>query len=231
MPNYNNGRIYKIVCNTTGKVYIGSTTRNLCKRLATHVSGLKRWVNNNSNAYVSSYDVLSNSNYSIVLLENFPCSTSEELHARERYYVDTIDCVNKNKPIITKDELRKDVAERCKELYRKNVIKNPEIRKMLNERSKMTYYRKKEQEKLDGIVKNKRGRPKRQVTKVEVKQQKPRGRPRSILPSESHRCVSIQKAEHFDNTHLPLEKEDERIDINNDAYSSENKLKEPTTAN
>jgi hypothetical protein len=40
---------------------------------------------------------------------------------------------------------------------------------MLNERSKKTYYKKKEQEKLGGIIKNKRGRPKRQLTKVDVK--------------------------------------------------------------
>jgi hypothetical protein len=212
MPNYNNGRIYKIICNTTGKVYIGSTTNNLCKRLATHVSGLKRWVNDNSNGYVSSYDVLSNSNYSIVLVENFPCSTREELNARERYYVDTIDCVNKNKPLITKDELRKYVAEQNKARYRKNVAENPDIRQMLNERSKETYYKKKEQEKLDGIIKNKRGRPKRQLTKVEVKPKKPRGRPRSILTNEK-----------------------ERVDIKNDAVSSEIlsscKIDETTTAN
>jgi hypothetical protein len=34
----------------------------------------------------------------IVLIENYPCDSKNELHARERYYVNNIDCVNKNKP-------------------------------------------------------------------------------------------------------------------------------------
>ena len=37
MPNYQNGKIYKIVCNITGLVYIGSTIENLTERLWGHV--------------------------------------------------------------------------------------------------------------------------------------------------------------------------------------------------
>ena len=37
MRNYGNGKIYKIVCGTTGKVYVGSTTKTyLSQRLFAH---------------------------------------------------------------------------------------------------------------------------------------------------------------------------------------------------
>ena len=38
MVNYQNGKIYRIVCNTTDEVYIGSTVITLSKRLAKHNS-------------------------------------------------------------------------------------------------------------------------------------------------------------------------------------------------
>jgi predicted GIY-YIG superfamily endonuclease len=37
MPNYQNSKIYKIRCNTTGLVYIGSTTQSLKQRLDQHI--------------------------------------------------------------------------------------------------------------------------------------------------------------------------------------------------
>ena len=36
MVNYQNAKIYRIVCNVTGKQYIGSTVSNLSTRLSQH---------------------------------------------------------------------------------------------------------------------------------------------------------------------------------------------------
>ena len=36
MNNYNDGKIYEIVCNITGERYIGSTIQTLSQRLAAH---------------------------------------------------------------------------------------------------------------------------------------------------------------------------------------------------
>ena len=47
--------------------------------------------------YVTSFDVLQNGNYDIVLIESYPCNSKDELHARERYHTNNIDCVNKIK--------------------------------------------------------------------------------------------------------------------------------------
>ena len=43
MPDYQQGKIYKIVCNTTGLLYIGSTTQKfLSSRLSGHMRNYKK---------------------------------------------------------------------------------------------------------------------------------------------------------------------------------------------
>ena len=97
MPNYQLGKIYKIVHYTNNNNYIGSTCEPiLARRLAGHVSDYKCYLNNKKK-YITSFKVLENSNYNIVLIEEYPCDTKDQLLARERYYIDTLDCVNKNR--------------------------------------------------------------------------------------------------------------------------------------
>ena len=97
MVNYQQGKIYKIECNVTDKVYIGSTCKNtLAERLAQHVGNYKCYLNGKSN-YVSSFEILQNRNYDIVLIESYPCNSKDELHARERYHTNNIECVNQRK--------------------------------------------------------------------------------------------------------------------------------------
>jgi hypothetical protein len=97
MVNYQNGKIYKIVCNITGKVYIGSTTKKyLSQRLVEHIRQYRYYLNTGEN-YITSLQVLENNNYEIMLLEEYPCSSKDALHARERFYCQSIDCVNKYK--------------------------------------------------------------------------------------------------------------------------------------
>ena len=97
MLNYQLGKIYKIECNVTGKVYIGSTCEPiLARRLAGHITNYKRYLKGTYN-YVSSFEILQNRNYDIVLIESYPCNSKDELHARERYWTNNIDCMNKIK--------------------------------------------------------------------------------------------------------------------------------------
>jgi len=114
MPNYKNGKVYKIVCNTTGKVYIGSTTVLLCKRLAGHVNKYKRGV------YTSSKEILEGGNYSIVLIENVECDTKEQLLKKERYYIESTKCVNKRHPITSIEE-KKEQAKEYKQLNKEAI--------------------------------------------------------------------------------------------------------------
>jgi hypothetical protein len=91
--DYKNGKIYRLVCNVTGLQYIGSTTQPLSKRMYTHKSSYKRDIDT-----CSSKEVLDNGDFDIILIENFPCENKEELHKRERYYIESTNCVNKRIP-------------------------------------------------------------------------------------------------------------------------------------
>lgn len=59
--------------------YVGSTCEpTLAKRLTKHVSNYKRHLNG-AKQYLTSFKVLENENYSIVLIEKFPCDSKDEL--------------------------------------------------------------------------------------------------------------------------------------------------------
>ena len=105
MPNYSNGKIYKIVCDTTNKVYIGSTTLSLCQRLAQHKRDYNLYKKGNKR-FSSSFDLIENENYKIVLIEKVKCNCREELLQRERFYIENTDCVNQSIPIRGKEEKR-----------------------------------------------------------------------------------------------------------------------------
>jgi predicted GIY-YIG superfamily endonuclease len=85
MVNYQNAKIYRLVCDDTNLVYYGATTQKLCKRLAGH----------KSRRTCTSRYLFEVGNVQIFLVENFPCNSKEELDARERYYIENNECVNK----------------------------------------------------------------------------------------------------------------------------------------
>jgi len=96
MPiDYGRGKVYKIVCNETGKLYVGSTCEpTLAHRLAKHIGHYKLYLSGKYH-FMTSYIILENSNYDIVLIENVPCTTKDELRKRERHYIESLVCVNK----------------------------------------------------------------------------------------------------------------------------------------
>jgi len=117
MNKYKRGKIYKIIDNTTDKIYIGSTCEpTLARRLSGHVRNYKSYLNGKIR-YVSSFDILANSDYDIVLIELCPCQTKDELLARERYHSDTFDCVNRCRPIISNVERKEYMAKYDKQYH------------------------------------------------------------------------------------------------------------------
>ena len=111
MERYQHGKIYKIVCNITDKVYIGSTCKKLLsQRLAGHVSRYNSFKKGTYH-YVSSFDVLQENNYYIELLELVPCNLKDELLVKEKYYIKNNNCVNKHNPIMTKEEKKQQKNE------------------------------------------------------------------------------------------------------------------------
>lgn len=124
--DYKNGKVYKLV-SPSGLVYVGSTCQPLAKRKAFHKKGYIRW-KAGKHHYVTSYKLFDESldDIDIVLLEEFPCETKEQLHARERYFIDCNDCVNKVKPGRTTKEWRNDNKEEYVMKRREYLQKNKE---------------------------------------------------------------------------------------------------------
>ena len=120
MPDYSNSKIYKIIDNTNGNMYVGSTTQSLAQRLAGHVRCYKGFLQG-TQQFTSSFDIIKNSNYDIVLLEEINCETKEQLHARERFHIENNNCINLVIPTRTEKEYREAHKERRQEttkLYR-----------------------------------------------------------------------------------------------------------------
>lgn len=116
MPNYANSKVYKLTgTNSEGNsiTYFGSTTKKyLCQRLAEHRCDAKRKIN-------SSKKVIDCEDCQITLLELFPCSSKDELIARERFYIESNDCVNDRIPGRTKKQWVLENKEHVNE-YRRN---------------------------------------------------------------------------------------------------------------
>jgi hypothetical protein len=92
---YSNAKIYKIVCNITGLIYVGSTCKKLCQRIAQHRASYKQYLEGKF-CYITSFKILEKGDYDIILIEEVKnCENKEQLRARERYYIESLDCVNK----------------------------------------------------------------------------------------------------------------------------------------
>lgn len=134
MSDYSKAKIYKLVIDEDPSlVYYGSTVQPLCERLSNHKQD---FVKNNRGTtskklFETGYKV------KIVLVENFPCASKEELRAREEWWRVNNKCVNvmSNEPWNEeKDKASKrkhyeahkdEILERNKQRYEN---KKPEIR-------------------------------------------------------------------------------------------------------
>lgn len=97
MVNYANSKIYRIVCNTTGKQYIGVTTIPLSTRLSQHKKLFK------INSPCCSKEVMEHEDYAIYLIEDYPVERKEQLLARARMHIESNICVNKKSLYIHND--------------------------------------------------------------------------------------------------------------------------------
>jgi len=140
--DYSNGKIYRLVCNVSGKQYIGSTTQPLSKRKNKHKTDFNHYKKGQFN-YITSFMIIEGGNYDIFLIENYPCQSKEQLHARERHFIETTECVNKYIPTRTKQEWTKDneekIAEYKKEYYEENKDRLKTIMKENYEKNKDRY--------------------------------------------------------------------------------------------
>jgi hypothetical protein len=113
MPDYQKGKIYKIINYEDDDIYIGSTCETLSKRMTKHRDDLKRYKQGKTN-YITSFQILEKPSAKIVLIENYPCDSREELTMREQYHIKSNACVNKVIPGRSIKEYREDNKDKIK---------------------------------------------------------------------------------------------------------------------
>ena len=99
--DYSKTKIYKIMSFLGDKVYVGSTTKDrLSERMAEHRKNYKVWKagktgKTNSFELFEEYGV---ENCTIILLERYPCNSKDEKNAKEAFYIQSMNCVNRMLP-------------------------------------------------------------------------------------------------------------------------------------
>ena len=131
MPDYSKGKVYQIVCKNTGKIYVGSTTKELHERLSAHKTRYRKCIEKKDFCYITSFEIIKEGNYEILLLEECNVSSKKELVERESHYIKTIECVNKVIPNRTDEEkmiykkmYRQENLEHVRKLDRQSYQRN-----------------------------------------------------------------------------------------------------------
>ena len=117
--DYSKSIIYKICCNDTSitDCYIGSTT-DLYRRKASHKSTCNNTTNKsyNMNVYKFIREYGEWSNWSIVVIEEYNAQNKNDLHSRERYWMEQLKAtLNKSIPTRTQQEYGEQYREDHKE--------------------------------------------------------------------------------------------------------------------
>jgi hypothetical protein len=129
------GLIYEIVCNVTSERYIGSTFEpTVARRITVH-----RWKKNEC----CSKQIIDRGNYTYGLLETIFVNSRDELRMCERKWYDQLDCINKQRPYCSLDEL-KEYKKEYREQNRDNKKEQQKVyyqqnRDKLNEKQKAYY--------------------------------------------------------------------------------------------
>ena len=112
--DYKNGKIYVLRSHQTDKIYIGSTTTKLTKRLSSHKSKFKLWKNGKF-PYMTAFELMKYDDVYIELLQGYSCDSKMELQKREGEFIRSMKCVNKVIVGRTDKEYREDNKNKIKE--------------------------------------------------------------------------------------------------------------------
>lgn len=133
---YKNGKIYKLVSCENEKCYIGSTAVvNLDKRLKQHFNAYTKYKKNNG-SYLTSFEIMKYEDCKIILLEEYPCDTEDELKQREGQWIKCENCVNKMISGRNKKEYYQDRKKYLKTYYKKYEMRTKKYQKKYRETNK-----------------------------------------------------------------------------------------------
>lgn len=123
---YPKAKIYEIICNNTGRFYIGSTlNKSLDTRLAEHILHTKKFDEGINKKPYSSFDIIRGGNFKIFRIENYPVDCRKDLLKREGFYIkkfkeEGLNIINKNIAGRTVKEWQEDNKEKIKRYYLEN---------------------------------------------------------------------------------------------------------------
>ena len=85
MPNYQEGKLYKIYNTVNDDIYVGSTTQKLCEL----ISGHRRYSKSNrvNRQFYQAFVEHGADNFYIELIEKYQCNDREELHKKAGEYI------------------------------------------------------------------------------------------------------------------------------------------------
>ena len=124
MPNYKNGKIYKITNDHNDDIYIGATCDTIIKRFSCHKLEARKEHNKHRPLY-KLINEIGFERFRIELIEDYPCEDKYQLRQREGYYIREMANMNiKNEGVTAEDHKKKH-----KEWYEKNKETEKEKRK------------------------------------------------------------------------------------------------------
>ena len=129
MPDYQKGKIYKILNTIDNEIYVGSTCEALSQRMARHRSTMK------STPHLKLYKhmhELGVEHFYIELIEDCPCERNEELVKREGEIIRSIGTLNKNGTI----NIKENSIDYHKQYYHDNLETRKEQKHIWYERNK-----------------------------------------------------------------------------------------------
>lgn len=168
MIDYSNGKIYKICDVNEIMVYIGSTTQDLCERMAQHRRDYKRYKNGKINCITvfQIFEKFGIENCKIYLVENICCENKEQLLQMEAKYIRELQCVNKCIPDRTAKEYYLDNKNKILEYKKQHYLNNKEKKKeyYLNNKEKISEYKKSHRDRYNELARIRRAIKKQQPT-------------------------------------------------------------------
>lgn len=128
MVNYQNGKIYKIVNDVDDQIYVGSTTQKLYKRIDGHKQKAKK-PNHEGSKLLDLMSELGPDHFKIILLEEYPCQNSEQLRAKEDFWMRKLNAsLNINNAVHNAEEYNAIHKERDAKVYKEWATRNKEAR-------------------------------------------------------------------------------------------------------
>lgn len=141
--DFSKGLIYKIVCRDVEvkDLYVGSTT-NFSKRKGGHKSSCKN--QNDANYNLPLYKTIREKGgfdaWDMILIENYPCENNNELHSRERHYMEQLHANLNSRAALRTSQEKKQYQKEFDKAYRE------ENREKLNEDDRNRWNERKEQQ-------------------------------------------------------------------------------------